>query len=147
MEKDSRSWLVSNSKTGTCRLSCEVNRSHSTRSHLQILELRNWQRSLCSPAVTAGSALSLLRLLLPTFTTSTLTLRTPLPSADRSRVWRQFHSRMYFLCFWQGSLVIWVPMNRFRIPSGGTTHYKVPFSPSPGTAMCSSLLLLKQSQI
>lgn len=147
MEKGPRSWLVSNSKTGICRLSCEVNRSLNTTSHLQLLELRNEQRSLCCCAVTAGSALSLLRLILPTSTTSTVTLRTPLLSAGRSRVWQQFLSRMYFLCFWEGSLVIWVPMNRFRSPSGGTTHYKLLLAPSAGKAVGSSLTWLKQSQI
>lgn len=52
-----------------------------------------------------GSALPLLRLVLPTSTLCVLTLWTPLLVADGKRDWQQLLSSAYLLSFWQGCQV------------------------------------------
>lgn len=95
-EKGSRSWLVSNSKTGTCRLSCEVNSSHNTRFHLQLLraqKLREVTALLCCNSwfcsVLAQAHFTHF------YNKRTYAEDTPL-SAGRNRDWKQFLSRMFF---------------------------------------------------
>lgn len=150
-EKGLKSWLASNSEMDTCSLSCEVNRSPNTytRSHL-LSQSSETNRSLC---VALPQQLALLCPCSGSFC--------PLQHYARSRCrhrscWQAGGGsgssvspvHIYHL-FGKGvrSLVIWLPMSRFRIPSGGILDYKLLFSPSSGKQACCSLLLLKQSQI